>query len=109
MAVAATAPVDPRSIGGVAENMLSSFGPLARLITAGAYIAGLGFGVSALLKFKAHKDNPQQIPIGTPIALVFISAVLVFLPSFYSMTGRTLFGDTAEVAGISGITVISSS
>jgi bacteriocin-like protein len=26
--------------------------------SAGAYIAGFGFAVGSVLKFKAHKDNP---------------------------------------------------
>jgi hypothetical protein len=29
----------------------------------GAYIAGAGMGIVAIAKFKAHKENPQQIYI----------------------------------------------
>lgn len=51
----------------------------------GAYALGkydlipssLGKGMSALL----GSDQPTQIPIGTPIALVFIAGALLFLPS----------------------------
>jgi outer membrane autotransporter protein len=53
----------------------------------------LGLDIGVVLKFKAHKDNPQQIPIGTPIALVFIAAGLLFLPVVLNLTGNTLFGD----------------
>ena len=45
-----------------------------------AYIAGLGFGVAAIFKFKQVKDNPTQIPISTPFALLGVSTLLVFLP-----------------------------
>jgi intracellular multiplication protein IcmD len=38
------------------------------------------------MKFKQHKDNPTQTPIGTPIALVFIAAALLFLPSILGVT-----------------------
>lgn len=87
------------TIGGVADTVTKSFGSLAKLITAAAYIAGLGFAVGAVLKFKQHKDNPTQIPIGTPIALLFIAAALIFLPTIFNITGQTLFGGGGEVGG----------
>lgn len=97
-------PVAADTIGDMASNITSSFESLTRLITAGSYLAGLGFSIGAIMKFKQHKDNPTQIPIGTPIALVFIAAALLFLPSILSMTGSTMFGsDGASVAGPGGI------
>lgn len=54
------------------------------LTAADGYIAGLGFSIAAILKFKQHKDNPTQIPTGTPISLVFVSPALQFLPNMLS-------------------------
>jgi intracellular multiplication protein IcmD len=68
-----------------------SLSDLAKLIAAGSYVGGLGFALGAIMKFKAHKDNPTQIPVGTPIALLFIAAALIFLPTIFSSTGTTLF------------------
>lgn len=76
---------------------------MARLITATSYIAGIGFGVGAILKFKQHKDNPTQIPIGTPIAMTFIAASMLFFTSVLGVSGASLFGTQAAVAGPSGI------
>ena len=90
------------TIGQVATRVTGSFRSLAKLITAAAYIAGLGFAVGAVLKFKQHKDNPTQIPIGTPVALIFIAAALIFLPTLFSVTGVTVFGSGAKVGGPSG-------
>ncbi len=87
----------------VAHNVTQTLGPLTKLITAGAYIAGVGFSIGAIMKFKQHKDNPTQIPVGTPIAMLFIAAALLFLPTILSVTGGTLFGDKGHVAGPSGI------
>ena len=42
---------------------------LAQLITAISYIGGFGFGVAAITKFKAHKDNPTQVP-RDPLGLI---------------------------------------
>ncbi|WP_115385474.1 type IV secretion protein IcmD [Legionella gratiana] len=82
------------SVGNMASTITSSFTNLTKLITAGSYLAGLGFSIGAIMKFKQHKDNPTQIPIGTPIALVFIAAALLFLPSILGITGTTMFGSS---------------
>ena len=62
------------TIGTVATNVTGTFEAVSKLITATSYVAGLGFSIGAMLKFKQHKDNPTQIPIGTPIAMLFIAA-----------------------------------
>lgn len=91
-----------KTIGSLAESVTGSLRNLAKLITAIAYIAGLGFAVGAILKFKQHKDNPTQIPIGTPVALLFVAAALIFLPMIFGMVGETLFGSGATTGGPSG-------
>ena len=90
------------SLGTMASNITGTFTSLAKLITAGSYIAGLGFSIGAIMKFKQHKDNPTQIPIGTPVALVFIAAALLFLPSILGVAGQTMFGASGSVAGPTG-------
>ncbi|NKB46537.1 MAG: type IV secretion protein IcmD [Legionellales bacterium] len=91
-------------LGSIAGNVITTFTNLAKLITAASYLAGLGFAIGAIMKFKQHKDNPTQIPIGTPIALVFIAAALLFLPSILGVTGMTIFGgDGGTVAKPEGI------
>jgi intracellular multiplication protein IcmD len=89
------------TIGGVATQVIQSFKTLARLITASSYLAGLAFSIGAIMKFKQHKDNPTQIPIGTPIALILIAAALLFLPSILKVAGGTMFegGKTAGPGG----------
>ena len=91
-------------IGSVAANVTSNLSNIAKLITAGSYVAGFGFAVGAVVKFKAHKDNPTQIPISMPIALLFVAAALIFIPSVFRSTGVTLFGGTSGVGKISGVT-----
>lgn len=93
-----------QNLGHVASTITGSFGQLAKLITAGAYMAGIGFCMASMLKFKAHKDNPTQIPIGTPIALLFIGAALIFLPNIFRIAGYTVFGGTSGAGGVSGTT-----
>lgn len=86
------------NIGGIAKNITGSFSDLGKLMVAVAYLAGFGFTVSAIFKFKQHKDNPTQIPMGTPIALLVVGIVLIFIPALIKVGGGTA-GFTAEQAG----------
>jgi intracellular multiplication protein IcmD len=90
--------------GSVAAGVTGTFKSIGKLITAGSYLAGLGFSIGAIMKFKQHKDNPSQTPVGTPIALVFIAAALLFLPSVLASTGSTMF-EKATTAGPSGVEI----
>lgn len=98
---------DKATLGSVASTLTGSFANLAKLITAGAYMAGIGFAMASMLKFKAHKDNPTQIPIGTPVALLFIGAALIFLPNIFGIAGNTIFGGTGGAGGVYGVTGLS--
>jgi intracellular multiplication protein IcmD len=90
------------SLGNMAKMITNTFAQIAKLITAGSYIAGLAFSIGAIMKFKQHKDNPTQIQIGTPVSLAFIAAALLFLPSILSMISATMFGSEAQVGGTTG-------
>jgi len=87
------------SIGGVADTILTSLGSVEQMIIVLCYISGLGFAGAGILKFKQHKDNPSQVPLGAPIAMVFIAAALIYLPQVIRTTGTTLFGSTENSAG----------
>ena len=85
------------SIGDVASNISSSLGSVSGLISAICYITGMGFGLSAIMKYKGHRDNPQQIPLSTPVTETVLALALIFLPIVARMSGSTMFG-TTEVA-----------
>lgn len=91
-----------KTIGNVASTITGSFQALAKLITAASYIAGLAFSVGAIMKFKQHKDNPTQTPIGAPIGLLVVAAALLFMPSVMGMAGATMFG-AGKTSGPSGM------
>ena len=55
-------------------------------------VGGIGLIAAALVKFKQHKDNPTQIPIGTPIALSLIAVSLLVLPTLLGPAGVPMFG-----------------
>jgi intracellular multiplication protein IcmD len=90
-----------QSLGDIASNVTGTMSNVAKLITAGSYVAGVAFALMGMLKFKAHKDNPQQTPLSQPIVLLAIAAGLVFLPSLISTTGQTVWkgGERATSSG----------
>lgn len=88
-----------QGIGQIATNITQSFTAIGHLMIAVAYLAGIGFAIAAIFKFKQHKDNPTQIPMGTPIALLVIGVFLVFIANFFTPAGATLFGSTNVKAG----------
>lgn len=81
-------------IGTVSDNIVFSFKNIAYFMIATAFLMGLGLGIASIFKFKQHKDNPTQVPIGTPIVMLFLSAGLVFLPGIYHPLGISIFNDT---------------
>jgi intracellular multiplication protein IcmD len=90
------------NIGLIASNITGSFESIGRLILAVAFLGGIGFIMAAIFKFKQHKDNPTQVPLGTPIAMLVIGAFLVFMPGIVGPAGSTIFGASPTAGGFSG-------
>lgn len=91
-------------VGNVKTNITS----LISLLIIISYIAGVGFALTGILQFKAHKDNPTQVPLSKPIVFLAVAACLLFLPAIMSTAGKTVFGDTAKDIGagaVGGVTV----
>ena len=93
--IAATA-CTGHNFGTIACNIMESFSNITTLIKAIAYLAGTCFFVVSIFKFKQHKDNPTQIPVGTPIAYMCVAIALIFLPQLMTLSGNTFFGDEPE-------------
>jgi len=64
--------------------------PLMQVVVALAYVSGIGFSVGGIFKLKAHKDNPQQVTIGTALFLLGVGIALLFVPTLISMAGHSV-------------------
>jgi hypothetical protein len=91
--------------GTVAAIAQANLAELAQLITSLAFVAGLGFGIAAIAKFKEHKQNPTQlgfaVEVGFPSPLtksVVRDGELVTL-TIDSILNNTLEFRTRHVAG----------
>lgn len=60
------------SLANMAESITDSYGAVTQWVTLLSYLAGLAFSISAILKFKQHKDNPTEAP-GTKLAGVVMA------------------------------------
>lgn len=87
---------DDTGIGGRASAIQESIKPIIQLIKWAAYIMGVGFALAGMLKFKAHKEQPVQVPLSQPIVLLLIAAGLVGLPAVVDIMKGTLLGEGAK-------------
>lgn len=94
-ALAATA----QNLGDIVTNVQDNIITLAPLLTIVAYISGVGFCIAGIVQFKAHKDNPTQVPLSKPMVYLGVGAALLFLPSIMSSAGETVFGGGQSSAG----------
>jgi len=89
-------------IAGIANTITGSFESIGKLMTATAYLAGFGLTIASIFKFKQHKDNPQQTPMGIPITMLLVGIALIFLPNIISPAGTSIFGEGATTGGFTG-------
>lgn len=89
-------------IAGIANTVTGTFKSIGQLMAATAYLAGFGLTIGAIFKFKQHKDNPTQVPMGTPITMLLVGVALIFLPNIIQPAGTSIFGSGATTGGFSG-------
>ena len=94
------------TIGSVASKVTSTFSNIIKMITGGAYIGGTALVIAALFKFKQHKENPQQVQLGTCMTMLVVGVALIFLPSIIKVGGGTLYGggESSSIGGTNDVT-----
>jgi heme/copper-type cytochrome/quinol oxidase subunit 2 len=76
--------------GDVASNTNTILDNVIGIITVILYIAALGVFVSATMKYRIHRQNPQQIPLSTPLTELVLAIVLAALPTVSKMSNQHL-------------------
>ena len=85
----------------ILASNISSVRFVPSLISALAYLLGLLFGVTGLLKLKDHIENPDQNPLKEAIIRLLIGGALFALPNIYDAMQVTIKGDgDFDIAGI---------
>ena len=102
-ASAAFAASGTSGIGAMATQLQNQFSAIMLMVTGGATLVGSVLVILGIVKIKAWKDNPQQNPLGTGVTICVVGILLVYLPTFLSTGGASLFADGTS-AGIAGVT-----
>lgn len=88
-------------IGLIACHMSEFIMSILPLIQSLSLVLGLGFFIGSIFKFKQHKDNPSQVPVGTPLAYAMVAIALIYSSNIVEIIGTSLFKD-----GKDGVKVI---
>lgn len=89
-------------LASVAGVVTTEFNAIAKLLSVTAYVAGVGFAMAGVLQFKAHKENPQQVPLSKPVVMIVVAGCLLFLPTILNIAGSSLFGGSQTSAATAG-------
>jgi intracellular multiplication protein IcmD len=89
------------NIASVASTMQTQINSLVSFLIIVSYVCGIGACLISIMQFKAHKDNPQQVPLSKPMVYLVVGAALLFLPSILQIAGNSIFGTTAG-SGVGG-------
>jgi intracellular multiplication protein IcmD len=85
---------DPATLGSIADNIRKNLAALVNLVYGVAGFVGVLFLLTGIVKFKAHRESPTQVPMTAPLVLIGIGAALLFLPTLTGVAGQSIFGDS---------------
>ena len=92
----------------VGSQVGDQVGSLTDVVGAIAFVMGLVFGASGLLKFKQHAENPGQTPLMHAVGRLLVAGALVSLPALIGTSVGTMWtgatGTDAKGAALTGIT-----
>lgn len=103
--VVAMEPAMAEDLKGVTGRITGQMPGIAEVLSAVAYIGGVGFGIKAALKLKEHNESKGQVPLSQPITLGIVAALLLALPSFLTTGKETVFGAGATGTTLDGSTI----
>lgn len=90
-----------QDISDISNNIIASSSLLPGLVAAFAYVLGIMFGVSGVIKLKQHVETPGesagQVPLRTPLIRLLIGGALFSLPIIYEALFNTISGGVSEL------------
>jgi hypothetical protein len=90
------------SLGGLAANITAVIANLGNFLTAIAFIIGFGFAIGSIIKYKAHRDNPQMVGLKEPITMLVLSLAFIALGFVSLFVGKQIFGPSGGYQGTTG-------
>lgn len=68
------------SIGDVATNLMGPTSVVTKVVEIGCYVIGLAFVMMSIAQFKIHRQSPKLVPLSTPITLLILGVIALFIP-----------------------------
>lgn len=78
---------------------------VADVLSAAAYVGGVGFGIKAALKLKENNESKGQVPLSQPITMAIVAALMLALPTFLATGKEAVFGAGATGTTLDGSTI----
>lgn len=70
-----------QGLGEWSHNIVNGpFKGLGYMLNAISFMVGVGFILGSYIQYQAHRDNPTQVRISTPIFLLCAGILLIILP-----------------------------
>ena len=89
----------------ITTNVKDQMPGIADVLSAVAYVAGVGFGIKSALKLKEHNESKGQVPLSQPITLAIVAALLLALPALLSTGKEAVFGAGSTGTTLDGTTI----
>ena len=84
------------TIGDAAENLMGPTEVITKFVLFACYVVGIALCLAAIAQYKIHRQSPKLVPLTTPILLVLIGIILIFIPIISNKVGQT--GSAVEQA-----------
>lgn len=78
---------DGMSLGDMANWAMGPVNGLGKIFGYICLIGGIGMILGSFLQYRAHRENPSQIRLSTPIFLMVVGLVLIVLPFIGVLVG----------------------
>lgn len=96
------------SFNDILKSIVLTSNTIPVFVAAVSYAAGLLIGVLGVLKLKEHVENPDQMPIRTPVIRLLVAGALFALPIVYGAMQTALDGGTtAKLVGMDAADTVS--
>jgi len=94
LTMVASAPSWAKDAAAVSKTVKGNFGAIGEMFLALFLLGGIILVGMGLLKLKAHRDNPQQVPLSQPMTMIIIGGLLTVILGL-----MTIAGDSAGLTG----------
>ena len=78
---------DGLSMGDMADWVMGPVNGLGKIFGYICLIGGVGMILGSFLQYRAHRENPSQVRLGTPVFLLVVGIILIILPFIGVLVG----------------------